>query len=244
VKIHLLTTQHRDSSAVQQWWQQQGWQVCTHDNTGRAPGAGRNEILEQFYSTSEPWLAMADDDMTIDLKRGWGQQFAQDPESLLNLIGDRVTSWGLMNNIHHRVDITLQNPAVQKNWVMYRSSWIGCLVFHRNTGQRFYNHPTDVLEDMDWCLDQIRHGHRVAHCMNLVQRCQGGAASTIFQNQAERRDRYLRAKQRIAAEYPGITLTESRRLVKTRFINQYWQPNPEWSSVPGIGPSLQITPAN
>lgn len=241
MKIRILTTQSRDRTDTQAFWEQAGWQPIFYDNTGLPPGTGRNHILEDFYSTSEPWLAMADDDMWIDRRRGWGQRFLDQPQTLLDSIGDRITSWGLMNNIHHRVDITLQNPAVQQDWVFYRASWIGCLVFHRNTGDRFYNHPTDVLEDMDWCLDQIQAGHRVAHCMNIVQHNRG-SNSTIFTNQADRRQRYLRAKQRIAQQYPGITLTAQHRLIKTRFLNQYWAQDPAWKTITHIGPSLRIPP--
>ena len=241
MKIHILTTQQRDSTAVQAWWQQQGWQPIIYDNTGQAPGIGRNHILEDFYASSDAWLAMADDDMIMDLQRGWGQRFMQDPGQLLDAIGDQVTSFGVMNNIHHRVDITLQNPVVLRSWVLYRASWIGCLVFHRNTGKRFYNHASDVLEDMDWCLDQIRSGHRVATCMNLVQRMQGGAKSTVFTDQNQRRQRYQQAKQRIAQQYPGITLTNKGRLVKTRFLNQFWPTDPAWHTVTGIGPCVELS---
>ena len=239
MKIHLLTTQHRDPAAVESFWQQWGWEVVRYDNTGQPPGVGRNAILDQFYNSTDEWLAMADDDMVLDTRRGWGEQFLREPQKLFDSIGDSITSWGVMNNIHHRVDITLRNPVLRTNWVFYRASWIGCLVFHRNTGERFYNHRTDILEDMDWCLDQIQRGHRVAHCMNLVQQNRGGAQSTIFHDQAERRRRYLQAKQRIAREYPGITLTDKNRLVKTRFMNQYYQ-SADWTRVDAVGPSIII----
>jgi len=241
MKIHILTTQKRDSTPVVAFWQSQGWQPITHDNTGHPCGHGRNQILEEFYSSSEPWLAMADDDMIIDTNRGWAHQFLSNPQRLLHKMGQEITSWGLMNNIHHRVDTTLRNPAVQQDWVFYRASWIGCLVFHRNTGQRFYNHPTDVMQDMDWCLQQLQAGHRVAHCMNLVQK-NTTSTSTIFASKSERRQKYLAAKQRIAREYPLITLTPTNRLVKTRFINKYSPITPPWASVADIGPCLRIKP--
>lgn len=240
MKIQIITTQHRDSSGVVKFWSQHGWEPVIHDNTGRSLGQRRNEILDEFYDSSEPWLALADDDMIIDTQRGWAQHFLHKPTQLLDSLGQDITSWGLMNNIHHRVDITLNNPALQDNWVFYRSSWIGCLMFHRNTGQRFYHHPTDVLEDMNWCLDQIQAGHRVATCMNLVQKNTGGSRSTIFTNQQDRRSRYQKAKQRIASEYPGITLTSQGRLIKSRFLNQFWQQDAKWSSIKDIGPSLKI----
>lgn len=239
MKIHILTTQNRDSSAVQKFWKSHGWDVVIYDNTGRHPGPGRNAILDAFYDSSDEWLAMCDDDMTIDVQRGWGQQFLNDPGALLSKLHGRITSWGLMNNIHHRVDVTLNNPQVQKHWTFYKASWIGCLVFHRNTGQRFYNHESDILEDMDWCLDQIQAGHRVAHCMNLVQKNLGGAKSTVFDDQNDRRSRYHQAKCRIAQSYPDITLTAKNKLVKTRFMNRYYNSS-DWTSVANIGPCILI----
>ena len=239
MRIDILTTQARDHSQVDTFWRSHGWQPVYWDNTGHPPGHGRNQILDDFYASDREWLAMADDDMVIDTKRGQGLGFLKDPAAVLDLVPQDITSWGLMNNIHHRVDITLSNPAVRDHWCFYRASWIGCLVFHRRTGHRFYNHATDVLEDMDWCLDQIIAGHRVAHCMNLVQK-NIIAGSTIFGDQADRRSRYRAAKQRIQQQYPMITLTPAGKLVKSRLLNHYWPIQPPWVSVPGIGPCQRI----
>lgn len=239
MRIDILTTRLRANTIVDSFWRQWGWQPVYWDNTGRPPGEGRNRILDDFYASDRDWLAMADDDMVIDTKRGLALPFLRNPASVLDRVPQDITSWGLMNNIHHRVEITLTNPAVKDHWCFYRASWIGCLVFHRRTGRRFYNHTTDVLEDMDWCLDQIMAGHCVAHCMNLVQK-NVITGSTIFSNQSDRRKRYHAAKQRIQQSYPGITLTAQGKLVKTRFLNQYWPIQPPWSTVPGIGPCQRI----
>jgi hypothetical protein len=239
MRIDILTTKRRDTTVVDQFWRSHGWSPVYWDNTDALPGLGRNRILTDFYASDRPWLAMADDDMVIDVKRGAGAEFLSDPYRVLNKIAGEITSFGLMNNIHHRVDITLTNPALQDHWVFYRASWIGCLVFHHRTGQQFYNNETDILEDMDWCLDQIQAGHHVAHCMNIVQRCVSGS-STIFQDQAQRRQRYLAAKRRILKQYPGITLSAQNRLVKTRFLNQYWPVQTPWKTVKDIGPCWRL----
>jgi len=239
MRVDILTTQHRDSSVVDQFWRSQGWEPVYHDNTDLPPGAGRNRILKEFYASDRKWICIADDDIVFDLARGQAQEFLQDPNAVLNRIDQEITSFGVMNNIHHRVDITLTNPVVKNNWVFLRNYWIGCLMFHRNTGGQYWFHPTDVLEDMDWCIEQLLDHQRVATCMNLVMK-NIGLASTIFSNQQQRRERYAAAKQRIANSYPGIRLTDTGKLMKTRLINSHWPASYNWASVRGIGPSLVV----
>lgn len=239
MRIDIITTQARTTTQVDHFWRSHGWQPHYWDNTGHPLGQGRNRVLADFYSSDREWLVLADDDMTIDVARGRGQEFLAAPQALLSRVPQDISSFGLMNNIHHRVDITLTNPAVRDHWCFYRASWIGCLFFHRRTSGQFQFHPWDVLEDMDWCLDQIQAGQHVATCMNMVMK-NLGLRSTIFTDQADRRRRYQAARQRIASTYPGITITPTGKLVKTRFLNQYWRPDPAWSSVPGIGPCRRI----
>lgn len=239
MRIDIITTQARTTTLVDQFWRQWGWQPVYWDNTGHPPGQGRNRVLADFYASDREWLALADDDMIIDVARGRGAEFLSAPQALLSRVPQDISSFGLMNNIHHRVDITLTNPALHDHWCFYRASWIGCLFFHRRTSGHFQFHPWDVLEDMDWCLEQIQAGHHVAHCMNMVMK-NVGFSSTIFRDQSDRRKRYHAAKQRIQQSYPGITLTAQGKLVKTRFLNQYWPIQPPWSTVPGIGPCQRI----
>lgn len=239
MRVDILTTQHRNCDVVDQFWRSQGWEPVYHDNTDQPPGAGRNRILEEFYASDRKWICIADDDIVFDLARGQAQEFLQDPDAVLDRIDQEITSFGVMNNIHHRVDITLNNPVVQHNWVFLRNYWIGCLMFHRNTGGQYWFHPTDVLEDMDWCIEQLLDHQRVATCMNLVMK-NTGLTSTIFHNQQQRRQRYAAAKQRIAGSYPGIRLTDTGKLMKTRLINSHWPASYNWSSVRGIGPSLVV----
>ena len=239
MRIDILTTQHRGRDKTQNFWQSYGWTPVYHDNTDQPPGAGRNRILQEFYNSDRTWLCMADDDIVLDVQRGRSREFLYNPRSLLDAISPEITSFGVMNNIHHRVDITLNNPVVQNNWVFVRNYWIGCLVFHKRTGQTYWNHDSDVLEDMDWCIQQLMDNQRIATCMNLVMK-QLDSKSTIFSNQHQRREKYIAAKQRIAHSYPDITLTPQNKLIKTRLINRYWPISPAWSSVPDIGPALTV----
>lgn len=239
MRVDILTTRHRSKDMVDQFWRSHGWQPVYHDNSDQPPGRGRNQILDEFYDSDRLWLCMADDDCILDTQRGRALEFLRNPNPMLNDISDDITSFGVMNNIHHRVEITLTNPVLANNWVFMRNYWIGCLVFHRNTGRRYYNHDTDVLEDMDWCIAQLQDHQRVATCMNLVQK-NTGFTSTIFTNQEQRRQRYRAAKQRIADSYPGISFNANGKLVKTKLINQCWPHSPNWRSVPGIGPSLVV----
>ena len=239
MRVDILTTRDRDTAVVNDFWTSHGWTPVYHDNTGQPPGAGRNLILKEFYASGREWICIADDDIVFDTARGQAQQFLAQPSALLDKISSEITSFGVMNNIHHRVDITLNNPVVNHNWVFLRNYWIGCLMFHRNTGGQYWYHPTDVLEDMDWCIAQLLDHQRVAICMNLVMR-NTGHTSTIFANQQQRRDRYAAAKQRIADSYPGITLTNTGKLMKTRLINSCWPASYNWHTVKGIGPSLVV----
>jgi len=75
--------------------------------------------------------------------------------------------------------------------------------------------------------------------MKLVMK-NTGFASTIFQNQQQRRERYAAAKQRIASTYPGIRLTDTGKLIKTRLIQSHWPASYNWHSVKNIGPSLVV----
>lgn len=239
MRVDILTTSDRNTAVVNDFWTSHGWTPVYHDNTGQPPGAGRNQILKEFYASGREWICIADDDIVFDTARGQAQQFLAQPSALLDKISSEITSFGVMNNIHHRVDITLNNPVVNHNWVFLRNYWIGCLMFHRNTGGQYWFHPTDVLEDMDWCIAQLLDHQRVATCMNLVMR-NTSKNSTIFANQQQRRDRYAAAKQRIADSYPGITLTDTGKLMKTRLINSRWPASYNWHSVKGIGPSLVV----
>jgi len=240
MRIDILTTHHRSCDQVDKFWRSYGWQPVYHDNTGLPPGTGRNRILEEFYSSGRSWLAIADDDVYLDIQRGNAIEFLSDPNKLLSKLNDEIASFGVMNNIHHRVDITLSNPALKDNWVFLRNYWIGCLMFHRNTGNKYKFHPTDVLEDMDWCIEQLLDHQRVATCMNLVMK-NLGAKSSLFTTQQQRRESYIAAKQRIANSYPGITLTDKGKLLKTKLINSHWPNSPRWQSVKNIGPSLVIS---
>lgn len=241
MRIDIITTANRDATPAVEFWRSWGWDPVLHDNTGQPLGMGRNRVIDEFNASGREWLCLADDDMVIDTTRGWGERFLRDPGTLLAQVRGEITSFGLMNNIHHRVDITLRNPVVENNWVFLRNYWIGCLMFHRPGPRPYYFHPTDVLEDMDWCLEQLKDRQRVAISMNLVQR-NLGFRSTIFRDQEDRRERYRRAKQRIADTWPGVELRESGKLVKTRAIRLNWPSSPLWQSVPGIGPSLVVKP--
>lgn len=239
MRVDILTTDSRADllRSSLAFWQQWGWQTQVWNNTDQPPGAGRNRILDDFYDSDREWLCMVDDDQLIDVRRGWGERFMRDPGQILHNITPEITTWGLLNNRIHRVEVTVSNPAVAHTWCFIKTSWIGCVVFHRNThrrwAQRYHQHPTGILEEMDFCLAQFRDGHKIATCANLVQHDRGGR-STLFANSTERLKAYALAQQRVVADWPGCVI-RGRKLYREPFIRQHWQPSPDWRSLPALG---------
>jgi hypothetical protein len=235
MRVDILTTASRAAMLQDSlnFWHSHGWTTQVWDNTDQPPGAGRNRILADFYASKRPWLAMVDDDQLIDIKRGWGARFMANPWEILHNITPDISSWGLLNNRIHRVDVTVTNPVVAQRWCFVKTSWIGCVVFHRNTGQQYWQHPTGILEEMDFCLAQFRDGYKVATCSNLVQHDRGGR-STLFTTQQQRVQAYKDAQHRVIRDWPGCEI-RSGKLYREPFIKRYWRNTPGWGSVKNIG---------
>ena len=239
-RVDILTVKQRSKTIIERFWKQHGFQPVFWDNTDKLPGIGRNIILNNFYNSDRKWLIMVDDDVIIDTERGDGKTFLQNIDQILNAIGDEVTSFSVMNNILHRVATTLKNPVVKDSWCFLRNYWIGNIVFHRNTGQKYYNHETDILEDQDWCLHQLKDKQRIAILMNVVLKSIS-SQSLLFNNNDARVKRYKQARERLLQDWPMLIKTKNKKIMKTKMINHYWPTSLKWKSETDLGISFRIT---
>ena len=235
-RVDVLTTTSREflRPTTQATWRAAGFEPVYHINDDQHPGVGRNRILQEFYASDREWLIMSDDDVIIDSLRGDYAKFVQDPAAVLDIAAQAdIATFGIMNNIVHRVATTLENPAVATNWVFMRSYSLSNIFFHRRTRYIAQN-ETAMLEDQQWCMDQLAQGLRCACLMNLVLKSIT-TPSLLFDNNAERTKQYEQAKKQWAGEYPLLTVNRNGRTSKMRMINYYWRKRSDWHSVPGIG---------
>jgi hypothetical protein len=237
MRVDVLTTHSREPirTTTNDWWRENAWTPVNYFNDGLKPGVGRNAILEEFYDSNREWLCMVDDDYIFHPRLGRTTEFMQNIDSILAGIGDEITSFGFLNNILQPIGKLLERPVIQNNWVFVRNYWIGCMVFHRNTGRRYYYHPSDQLEEMDWCLSQLEHGQRVAVCQNVSMRDLGGTSnSVLFENKRHRIEHYKQSRDRLLQDWPMLQM-KGNKLTKKRMVDYYWPLSHRWHTIPDVG---------
>ena len=237
-RVDILTVKQRSNTIIERFWKQHGFQPVFWDNTNKMPGVGRNIILNNFYNSDRKWLVIADDDVIIDTARGDGKTFLQNIDQILNAIGDEITSFGVMNNIVHRVATTLKNPIVKDNWVWMRSYSFSNIFFHKKT-QNIPFSETYMLEDQEWCMDQLCAKQRCATLMNIAMKSIDNT-SLLFRDNKDRIEQYQQAKQHWFKKYPTLKTDTRNRVRKTALINQYWPTSLNWKSVKDIGVCFRI----
>jgi len=231
--IDILTVKQRPNTMVDKFWRQHGFEPRFWDNTGKMPGEGRNAILDDFYNSDRKWLMMADDDVVIDTARGDGASFLNNIDQILAKVGDEITTFGVMNNIVHRVATTLKNPVVEHNWVWMRSYSLSNIFLHRKT-QNIPFSETHMLEDQEWCMDQLCAGQRCATLMNVAMKTVTNT-SLLFKDNKDRIAQYQQAKQHWFKKYPTLKTDTRNRVRKTALLTQHWPASPNWRSVKNIG---------
>jgi hypothetical protein len=236
MKIAILTTQARPElkEQTEAFWKGIGWEPVYYYNDGSHPGVGRNRILKDFYAGTDEWIAIVDDDNIIDVKRGDYQAFVDNIDHVLDLAKQgNVATFSIMNNIVHRVETTLTNATVADNWCWMRSYSLSNLFFHRRTEYVPFSEEY-MLEDQEWCIDQLQRGLICATLMNVVMKTIG-TKSLLFTDQKHRLEEYNRAKAHWLDKYPSLKPDKNGKMSKMPLIKTHW-PNPlNWSSTKGIG---------
>jgi len=237
MKVYILTTAQRRhlESVTRPAWSQISQDITYWDNTGHHPGHGRNRILEDFYHHhTDEWCVIADDDNIIDPARGYSDLFIRQLDHVLDCarLSD-IATFGFLNNIVHRVASTIRHPTLQHNWVWMRSFSLSNIFFHRRTQLVLFN-ETQMMEDQEWCMDQLRQGLRCATLMNAVIRVVHHR-STLFRDSADRRAQYQTARDLWMSRFPELRVDIRGRVRKTHFVKKYWQPHSSWSGLKNIG---------
>lgn len=237
MKVYVLTTDKRKhlESITKPEWIKISKDITYWNNTGHHPGHGRNRILEDFYlNHTDQWCVIADDDNIIDPARGYYNRFIDQLDYVLETASaNDIATFGFLNNIVHRVDITIKHPTLQHNWVWMRSFSLSNIFFHRRTKLVRFN-ETQMIEDQEWCMDQLKNGMRCATLMNAVIK-DVNHKSTLFRDNTDRKQQYQIAKDRWMDKFPELKTDRNGRVRKTHFVKKYWRPNILWSGLKNIG---------
>lgn len=223
MKIYILATHQRLSNLekTQSFWESQGWQTQVEFNDNQHPSNGRNRIIEQFYNSGEPWLAMCDDDTILDIAKGQGKYFAKNAETILDQIPQHYSLIAPMNPLVLMVSATHKDPIYQTHWRLERENSItGKLIFHRNTGNRFYQR-TDLSawEDSEWGYQQIVRGYVPARLNNIVLKETG--KSSLFNDKEHRNQAYKESKQKLLDIYPELYINDRNQFVRKDLVKKY-----------------------
>jgi hypothetical protein len=240
MKVAILTTHDRDSlrAVTEPFWRDSGWEPVYYYNDGAHPGVGRNRILRDFYAGTDEWICISDDDNILDTRRGEFVNFTQNIDHVLGLAAEGgINTFGILNNIVHRVEITLTNPAMIDNWVWIRSYSLSNVFFHRRTEMVEFSEEY-MMEDQEWCMDQLVRGQVCGLLMNVVMKTIS-TPSLLFQDNAERGQAYTRAREHWLAKYPGLKYDIRGRISKMPILKKYW-PNPvNWDRCETVGLSFR-----
>jgi len=239
MKIYILSTKERQDLKKDTLpaWQKISTDITYWDNTGFHPGYGRNRILEDFYNKQDSeWCVITDDDNILDPKRGYYDRFCNElPYILDRAKSNDIATFSFLNNIVHRVNITIQHPMLQNNWVWMRSFSLSNVFFHRRTKLVYFNEH-QMIEDQEWCMDQAQQGLRCATLMNIVIKDIRNS-STLFLNNTDRKQQYQQAKDLWMSKFPELKQNVDGRISKRHFVKKYWKPNLLWSGMKNIGVS-------
>lgn len=236
MKIWILATKDRKeiTDKTYAYWQSLGWLPQIEYNDGYFPSYGRNRILQRFYASKDPWLAMCDNDTILDLRRGQSSTFVKDPMAILSCIPQTIATIHPMNNLLLRVGITHKQPAYQNNWVLERDIYVsGKILFHRNHLKREYYQRTDLpaLEDAEWAFQQVKDGYSCNRLNNIVLQ-EHTSKSSLFKDQTKRLEAYDQAKKHLITLYPQLYINDRGHFVRKEFIKTYLKDMDRMSYIP------------
>jgi hypothetical protein len=227
MKIYILATKQRSAITEYsvEYWRSIGWQPIVEYNDDQLPAIGRNRILKKFYDSLDPWLALADDDITLwnDKCKNFSE-FISDPISVLEKTPDYISTVVPINPYSFRVTSTHLDPIYNTHWRYDRDFVIpGKITFHRNTGFKFFQLThLPALEDQEWAFQQLKAGFITARLNNIVLREKG--KSMLFADNKHRQNTYNQAKQELINLYPELYIDQRNYFVRTRLIKKYLTP--------------------
>jgi hypothetical protein len=205
-RIDLLTHQGREAitNGTINWWQSQGWQVVTWDNTGYLPAVGRNRIIEDYKASDRPLLIMADDDITLYTHRYLTAEWLKAP-----IVRDVYTL-----NSNHKMNILKQ---YSRDWAHGNHHWsasdcIGQMYVIANKNIPLQDETLPALEDFEWAWQCWKLGIPCHFLHTVFLREQSQDRGSLFcKDRSQRKQLYAEAERMIFAKHDVEKKADFRR---------------------------------
>jgi hypothetical protein len=189
-RIDLLTCQGRSEITANtvNWWQAQGWQVVTWDNTGNRPAVGRNKIIKDFKQSDRDLLIIADDDITLYTHRYLTSDWLKQP----------ISNGVYTLNSNHKMGIFKYNSSAWNDGCHHWRDTDEVSQFYviANKDIPYQDETLPALEDVYWAKECNKLGIKTQLLYTVFLREQSqDRGSLLFRNRQHRKQVYEQAKQ-------------------------------------------------
>lgn len=183
------------------------------------PGPARNELLKEFYASSETWTVMADNDSVLVDERDGHTIFG-----LLPQVADNIHIFSPVNGAIRgypwkaKPDFFADFLVFERHVELKGSFW-----FLRNPPEPLWFRDMEIAEDGDFVFQAVMAGLGVFQCHNIaLNEFAAYEGSSTLYDMETRKTVHAKAKAFFAETYPGMRFANGR-LNKREFIARFWQ---------------------